>query len=103
MFKHWQDTSFANMYKTVFACFIDFEKAFDKVQHCKLILILYQLDIDDRNVGFILKLYPEQNVMRVKIKTYKKFNLKRGVYYSFSYSKYTQNIRLEKHNLMSTR
>lgn len=44
----------------VFACFIDYEKAFDTVRHDKLIDVLVQLGLDGRDVRIIRNLYWEQ-------------------------------------------
>ena len=64
----------------VFACFIDFEKAFDKVQHGKLISILRESGIDDRDTDIISKLYLQQRaIVRVENETSEEFNIRRGV------------------------
>jgi len=64
----------------VFACFIDFEKAFDRVQHDKLISILNQSGIDGRDVQIISKLYLQQKAnVRIDNETSEEFNIKRGV------------------------
>lgn len=47
----------------VFMYFIDFEKAFDKVQHDKLISILRESGIDDRDANIISKLYSQQKAI----------------------------------------
>lgn len=39
--------------KDICLCFIDYEKAFDKVQHCKLIKILRNLDINQKDINCI--------------------------------------------------
>ena len=44
----------------VFACFIDFEKAFDKVPHGKLIDILKTSGIDGKDISLISNLYLQQ-------------------------------------------
>lgn len=44
----------------VYACFIDFEKAFDKVQHVKLLSILRKAGIDGRDIRVIENLYWNQ-------------------------------------------
>lgn len=64
----------------VFMCFIDFEKAFDKVQHDKLISILRESGIDDRDANIISKLYSQQKaIVRVENETSEEFSIKRGV------------------------
>jgi len=41
----------------VYACFIDFQKAFDRVNHQKLIGILQNSVIDDKDIRIISNLY----------------------------------------------
>jgi len=41
-------------------CFIDYEKAFDRVQHHKLIQILNRLDIDQKDIRCNQSLYWNQ-------------------------------------------
>lgn len=43
--------------KDVFACFIDYEKAFDRVQHSKLVEILRQIQLDEKDIRLIENLY----------------------------------------------
>lgn len=45
---------------------MEFEKAFDKVQHTKLIEIVKQNKVDDKDIRIIKHLYRNQNA-RVKI------------------------------------
>lgn len=52
--------------KRVFVCFIDFEKAFDRVQHTQLIEALHRIGLDDRDVRLLKNLYWNQSaVVRV--------------------------------------
>lgn len=44
----------------VYACFIDFTKAFDRVEHTKLIQILKEVDIDSKDIQIIINLYWNQ-------------------------------------------
>ena len=46
--------------KNVCLCFIDYEKAFDRVQHHKLMQLLKRLDIDHKDIQCIEKLYWNQ-------------------------------------------
>ena len=46
--------------KSVFMCFIDYEKAFDKVRHSQLIEILQNINIDGRDIRLITNLYWSQ-------------------------------------------
>lgn len=66
--------------RPVFLCFIDFEKAFDKVQHNKLIEILRTFHLDKNDVQAILKLYWNQKAnVRVDGVTTADIEIKRGV------------------------
>ena len=47
--------------KPVFICFIDFEKAFDRVQHSALIEALGQIGLDDLDVQLLKNLYWNQS------------------------------------------
>jgi hypothetical protein len=55
-----------DMNHDLYICFIDFEKAFDKVQHPKLIEILQQLRLDRRDIRIIKNLYWRQKA-RVRV------------------------------------
>jgi len=46
--------------KDIMMCFIDYEKAFDRVQHHILIQILNRLDIDQKDIRCIQSLYRNQ-------------------------------------------
>ena len=46
--------------KDVYMCFIDYEKAFDKVKHSDLIEILQNLNLDGKDVRIINNLYWSQ-------------------------------------------
>ena len=48
--------------KDVFCCFIDYSKAFNKVQHHKLFKIFSSLDIEHKTVRWIMNLYWKQTV-----------------------------------------
>ena len=66
--------------KPLFLCFIDYSKAFDKVQHEALFKILQQLDIDGKDLRLLRNLYWEQTAgirIRTKVRQYTK--IKRGV------------------------
>lgn len=41
----------------IYLCFVDFKKAFNKVQHRKLVDILKSKNIDSRNIKIISRLY----------------------------------------------
>lgn len=46
--------------KDVYLCFIDYEKAFDRVQHHKLMQLLKRLDLDQKDIRCIENLYWSQ-------------------------------------------
>jgi len=46
--------------RDVYACFIDYQKAFDKVEHDKLIKILEVTGIDNQDLSIISNLYWNQ-------------------------------------------
>ena len=48
------------MQRDQYLCFIDYSKAFDKVQHEKLFAILNELDIDGKTLRWIQNLYWDQ-------------------------------------------
>ena len=48
------------MQRDVYACFIDYVKAFDKVRHEPLIEMLEALDIDGKDIELIKNLYWDQ-------------------------------------------
>lgn len=66
--------------KDVFACFVDFEKAFDKVKHTELINILQKIGVDTKDIRIIRNLYWNQNA-RVKIgdRLTNRLDIQRGV------------------------
>lgn len=47
--------------KSVFACFIDYEKVFDNVKHDILIRQLRCIELDSKDINIIKKLYLESN------------------------------------------
>ena len=46
--------------KNIYLCFIDYEKAFDRVKHAKIIECMENLDIDVKDISFIRNLYWNQ-------------------------------------------
>ena len=48
------------MLKDLYVCFIDYVKAFDKIQHKTLIEMLEMLDIDGKEIELIASLYWNQ-------------------------------------------
>lgn len=66
--------------KDVCLCFLDYEKAFDRVQHHKLIQLLRKLDIDQKDIRCIENLYWYQNAqIKVDNNTSNSVQIKRGV------------------------
>ena len=66
--------------KPLFLCFIDYSKAFDKVEHEALLKLLQQLDIDSKDLRLLRNLYCEQTAgvrIRNEVRQYTK--IKRGV------------------------
>ena len=48
------------MQKDVYICFIDYEKALEKVQHVTLFEVLQELDVSGKDLGIIKNLYWHQ-------------------------------------------
>ena len=44
----------------LYLCFIDYQKAFDKVRHCKLFKILAGVKIDDKDMRVVRSVYQDQ-------------------------------------------
>uniref|UniRef100_A0A8D8SJ40 Craniofacial development protein 2 n=2 Tax=Cacopsylla melanoneura TaxID=428564 RepID=A0A8D8SJ40_9HEMI len=66
--------------QTVYVCFLDYNKAFDKVRHGLLISILKDENIDSRDIQIIKNLYFNQKAeIRVQSITSKDLAIKRGV------------------------
>uniref|UniRef100_A0A8D8XFQ8 Craniofacial development protein 2 n=1 Tax=Cacopsylla melanoneura TaxID=428564 RepID=A0A8D8XFQ8_9HEMI len=64
----------------VYMCFIDFEKAFDKVQHSKLIEVLMKVNIDGKDLRIIRNLYYNQTAnVRIGKNVTEEVEIKRGV------------------------
>ncbi len=68
------------MQKDVYICFIDYAKAFDKVQHEQLFNILQGLDINNKDIELLKNLYWEQQAaVRIGQEMSDWINIKRGV------------------------
>ena len=64
----------------VYACFVDYEKAFDTVQHDKLIAILNDIGLDGRDIRIIANLYWNQTAdIRINGQTSEEVPIMRGV------------------------
>ena len=61
-------------------CFIDFEKAFDRVKHVKIIECMENLDMDGKDISLIRNRYWNQKAyMRTEDGLSPEFHIKRGV------------------------
>ena len=68
------------MQKDVYICFIDYTKAFDRVNHTKMIECLSEIGVDDKDLQIITKLYWEQTaVARTYNGISNEFKIKKGV------------------------
>ena len=66
--------------KDIFTCFVDYEKAFDKVRHQELFKILNDLDLDGKDLRLIRNLYWKQKAtVRVADEESMLQDIKRGV------------------------
>jgi hypothetical protein len=53
-------TNRINLKQVTFLCFVDFQKAFDRVDHCKLISILQDREVPIREKELLIEIYAEQ-------------------------------------------
>lgn len=66
--------------KDVYACFIDLEKAFDKIKHEKMMTILQTTGVDDKDIRIIANLYWRQKAaVRVENQLTPEIEILRGV------------------------
>ncbi|KAL1446457.1 hypothetical protein WDU94_005636 [Cyamophila willieti] len=66
--------------KNVYLCFIDFEKAFDRVSHVKLLETLKETTLDDKDIRIIGNLYWQQKGnVRIEGKTSDAVEIRQGV------------------------
>ena len=64
----------------MYICFIDYTKAFDQVNHTKLIECLKEIGVDNKDLQIIAKMYWEQTaVVRTKNGVSSGSNIKKGV------------------------
>ena len=84
--------------KKVYACFIDYEKAFDRVYHSTLMKILADINIDSKDRRIIQNLYWKQTAsIATTAGTSEEFEVKRGVRQGcvlspMLFNLYTENI-----------
>ncbi|CAG9839383.1 unnamed protein product [Diabrotica balteata] len=83
--------------KCVFLCFIDYEKAFDRIKHTELIETLIQHGIDHNTVALIKKLYWDQMAsIKIDNRLTAELPIKRGVRQGCVFSPLLFNIYSEK-------
>ena len=86
--------------KNIYFCFIDYDKAFDCVDHNKLWKILKEMGIPDHLICFLRNLYAGQEaIVRTGHETMNWFKLEKeyikAIYYQPVNLNYTQNISRE--------
>ena len=68
------------MQKDIFMCFVDYAKAFDRIEHNKMMHFLDARSLDDKDLRLIQTLYYQQYAaIRVKSKLSEMVPIKRGV------------------------
>ncbi|GFS11224.1 endonuclease-reverse transcriptase [Elysia marginata] len=71
---------YLEVHKEIFACFIDYSKAFDSVKHEQLTEILQKTDIDENDIAVIANLYWQQRTkIRIDTNMSEAVKTKRGV------------------------
>ena len=66
--------------KTLYICFIDYTKAFDRVKHDMLFEILSKAGVPDKEINIIKSLYLQQKAtVRYENETSEEITIKRGV------------------------
>ena len=67
--------------KNIYLCFIDYQKAFDRVRHDKLVEVMEKAGIPELERRLIINLYWEQQaLLRWENDTTRTFKIRRGVY-----------------------
>ena len=67
------------MQKDIFLCFVDYTKAFDRIEHNEIMHFLDDLSLDDKDLRLIQKLYYQQYAaIRVNSKLSEIVPIKRG-------------------------
>ena len=83
-------------HKDVYICFIDYEKAFDRVKHEKLCEILKLIGMDGKDIRIIAKLYWEQvAVVRTQKGNSRNIKIRKGVRQGCVLSPYLFNLLTE--------
>ena len=69
-----------NKNRKIFACFIDYKKAFDKVNHSNLIQVLRKYDVLSEEIRLIFNLYLSQTAqIRGTSEDSRTFKIEKGV------------------------
>ncbi|GFS04399.1 RNA-directed DNA polymerase from mobile element jockey-like [Elysia marginata] len=88
---------YLEMKTNIYACFIDYSKAFDNVGHNKLIDILNKTEIDQNDIELIARLYWNQKTrIRLNSEIYTPVNIVKVVSCPPLFLIYTQSLSLEK-------
>ena len=81
----------------MYICFIEYTKAFDRVNHTKLIECLKEIGVDDKDLQIIIKMYWEQTaVVRTKTGVSSGFKIKKDVRQGCVLSPNLYNLYMEK-------
>lgn len=81
----------------VYVCFVDYEKAFDTIQHEKMVNILEEIRLDGRDIHIIANLYWNQKAtVRVDNQMSEKISILRGVRQSCVLSSLLFNLYSER-------
>lgn len=69
-----------DMNQNIYMCFIDYNKAFDKVRHDHLMRLLVEKSLDKRDIRIISKIYYNQKAnIRIEQETTEEIEIKKGV------------------------
>ena len=71
---------YIEMQKEIYACFIDYSKAFDSVKHTKMIEAMQKTDMDENDIALVSHLYWEQKTrIRIDGAISEEVNIQKGV------------------------
>jgi len=81
----------------VYICFIDYTKAFDRVNHTELIECVKEIGVDNKDLQIIIKMCREQTaVVRTKTGVSSGFKIKKGVRQGCVLSPNLYNLYMER-------
>ena len=87
---------FITVLKEIYACFIDYSKAFDRVHHSQIVECLEKIGIDGKDIRIITNLYWQQKAaIRIQGETSQYTSIERGVRQGCRLSPYLFNIYTE--------